>query len=95
MGRSSRFHPNPKAWKAAEELRQILPAQLSLQRRLLFIVNAMQLKNTFRRVDTNARKLPHGRLPCLRICNDLNLAHSMPSGPSTPTFSSFPVRHNA
>jgi hypothetical protein len=70
---------------------QVLPTQLPLQRRLLVIINTMQLKNTLGRVDTNARKLPHGRFPCLRISNDLNLAHSMPSGPSTPTFS-FPSR---
>src|SRR5437016_5023917 len=80
MGSSTGFHPDPKAGKAAEELVQILPAQLSLQHRLLVIVNTVQLKNTLGRVHTNARKLPHGRLPCLRICNDLNLAHSMPLG---------------
>lgn len=48
--------------------------------RLLVIVIIMQLENTLGRVHTNARKLAHGRLPCLRICNDLNLAHSMPLG---------------
>src|SRR6266849_5156516 len=80
MGSSTGFHPDPKAGKAAEELVQILPAQLSLQRRLLAIVNTVQLKNTLGRVHTNARKLLHGRLPCLRIYKDLNLAHSMPSG---------------
>src|SRR5947207_11416922 len=95
MGSSTGFHPDPKAWKAAEELVQILPAQLSLQRRLLAIVNTMQLKNTLGRVHTNARKLSHGRLPCLRISNDLNLAHTMPSGPSTPTSLSCQVRYPA
>src|SRR5260370_28250036 len=80
MGSSTGFHSDPKAWKATEELVQILPAELSPQRRLLVIVNTVQLKNTLGRVHTNARKLPHGRLPCLRISNDLNLAHSMPSG---------------
>src|SRR5579863_3381859 len=92
MGGSASFHPNPKAGKATEKFVQILPPQLSLQRRLLFLVNAMQLENILGRVHTNTRKLPDGRLPCLRISNDLNLAHSMPSGPSTPTLSSRPVR---
>jgi hypothetical protein len=44
MGSSTGFHPDPKARKAAEEIVQVLPAQLSLQRRLLVIVNTMQLK---------------------------------------------------
>ena len=85
MGSSTGFHSDLKAPKVPEEFVQILPAQLSPQRRLLAFVNTMQLENTLGRIHTNARKLPHGRLPCLRIFNDLNLAHSMPSGPSTPT----------
>jgi Transposase DDE domain group 1 len=38
-----------------------------------------------RRVHANSANLFHGRSPLSEICNDLILAQTMPSGPSTPS----------
>src|ERR1700736_5885852 len=74
MRRTAGFHANLGSIQPAEELEQ-LPAKNRLLRR----IHTVQLKNTLGRVHTNADKLVHGRLPCLRS-HDLTLADSMPSG---------------
>src|SRR6202048_4021794 len=79
MRRTAGFHANLGSIQPAEELEQLPAPQLLAQNRLLRRIHTVQLKNTLGRVHTNADKLVHGRLPCLRS-HDLTLADSMPSG---------------
>ena len=68
----------------AKNPKHLMPAQLPPQHRHLVLVYPMQLKNMLGRVHTDADNLAHGRLLCLRVFNDLNLAHAMPSGAVHP-----------
>src|ERR1700730_16769433 len=79
MRRTAGFHANLGSIQPAEELEQLPAPQLLAQNRLLRRIHTVQLKNTLGRVHTNADKLVHGRLPCLRS-HDLTLADSMPWG---------------
>src|ERR1700732_2181002 len=79
MRRAAGFHADLGSTQPAEEFKQLPTPQLLAQNRFLGRIHAMQLKNTLGRVHTNADKIVHGRLPCLRS-HDLTLAASMPSG---------------
>jgi hypothetical protein len=47
-------------------------------------IHPMKLKNVLRRIHPNSANLFHGRSPLFEICNDLILAHTMPSGAVHP-----------
>jgi len=79
------FNPDPHRWQLCKELKHLPPPQLLAQNRSFGRIHPMQLKNTLGRVHTNADKIVHGRLPCLRSPTDLILAHRCRRGPSTPT----------
>jgi hypothetical protein len=50
------------------------------QFRLLGGVHPVNLENVFRRIHPNSGNMSHGRPALSEICNDLILAHLMPSG---------------
>jgi hypothetical protein len=74
------FDPDHGRGKLLEEGHHLLAPQLLTQNRRLGGIHPVKLENVLRRVHPNSANPFHGRFPLSEICNDLILAHSMPSG---------------
>jgi len=66
MRSAAGFDAHPCRRQLVKKLNDLPSPQLPAQHGLLGAIHAMQLKNTLGRVHTNADKIIHGRLPCLR-----------------------------
>src|SRR3989442_15034054 len=66
-----------------EKLNHLPPTKLSAQHRLLGRIHPVQHKNTLGRIHTNADKIVHGRLLCLRSTRP-HSGTAMPSGAVHP-----------
>src|ERR1700730_1921030 len=87
MGSAASFDPNYRRRKLLEKADHLLAPQLLAQNTRLGRVHPVNLEEAFRRIHLNSANLSHRRSPFGEICNELTLAHAMPSGavhPITP-----------
>src|ERR1700731_1357689 len=87
MGSAAGFNPNYRWRKLLEKPDHLLAPQLLAQNHRLGRVRPVNLDEAFRRIHPNSADLFHRRSPFGGICNELTLAHAMPSGavhPITP-----------
>src|ERR1700721_1162221 len=86
MGSAAGFDPNYRRRKLLEKPDHLLAPQLLAQNHRLGRVHPVNLEEALRRIHPNSANLVHRRSPFGEICNELTLAHAMPSGgPSTPS----------
>src|ERR1700730_11033434 len=87
MGSAAGFDPNYRRRNLLEKPDHLLAPQLLAQNHRLGRIHPVKLEEAFRRIHPNSANLFHRRSPSSEICNELTLAHSMPSGavhPITP-----------
>src|ERR1700722_19202993 len=87
VGSAAGFDPHYRRRKLLEKRDHLLAPQLLAQNHRLGCVHPVKLEETLRRIHPNSANLFHRRSPFGEICNDLILAHAMPSGavhPNTP-----------
>src|SRR5258708_29894786 len=90
MGSAAGFDPNYRRRNLLEKPDHLLAPQLLAQNHRLGRIHPVKLEETFRRIHPNSVNLFHRRSPSSEICNELTLAHAMPSGavhPITPIHS--------
>src|ERR1700693_1317993 len=87
MGSAAGFDPNYRRRNLLEKPDHLLAPQLLAQNHRLGRIHPVNLEEAFRRIHPNSANLFHRRSPSSEICNELTLAHAMPSGavhPITP-----------
>src|SRR5512144_2781968 len=84
MACTASFNRDHRRCQLLEEGHHFLAPQLLTKNRHLGGIDPVKLENVFRRIHSNAANLVHGRSPLSEICNDLILAHTMPSGAVHP-----------
>src|ERR1700721_2621624 len=82
MGSAAGFDPNYRRRNLLEKPDHLLAPQLFAQNHRLGRIHPVKLEEAFRRIHPNSANLFHRRSPFSEICNDLILAHAMPSTPS-------------
>src|ERR1700757_2127389 len=80
MGSAAGFDPNYRWRKLLEKPDHLLAPQLLARNHRLGRVHPVKLEEAFRRIHPNSANLFHRRSPSSEICNELTLAHAMPSG---------------
>src|ERR1700726_3826494 len=87
VGSAAGFDPHYRRRKLLKKRDHLLAPQLLAQNHRLGCVHPVKLEEALRRIHPNSANLFHRRSPFSEICNDLILAHAMPSGavhPNTP-----------
>src|ERR1700756_3519505 len=87
VGSAAGFDPYYRRRKLLKKRDHLLAPQLLAQNHRLGCVHPVKLEEPLRRIHPNSANLFHRRSPFSEICNDLILAHAMPSGavhPNTP-----------
>src|SRR3984893_18344322 len=87
-GSAAGFDPHYRRHKLLKKRDHLLAPQLLAQNHRLGRVHPVKLEEALRRIHPNSANLFHRRSPSSEICNELTLAHAMPSGavhPITPT----------
>src|ERR1700730_4153761 len=90
VGSAAGFDPHYRRHKLLKKRDHLLAPQLLAQNHCLGCVHPVKLEEALRGVHPNSANLFHRRSPFSEICNDLILAHAMPSGavhPNTPIHS--------
>src|ERR1700719_1108509 len=84
VGSAAGFDPHYRRHKLLKKRDHLLAPQLLAQNHRLGCVHPVKLEEAFRRIHPNSANLFHRRSPFSEICNDLILAHAMPSGAVHP-----------
>src|SRR3984885_4254808 len=84
VGSAAGFDPHYRRRKLLEKPDHLLAPQLLAQNHRLGRIHPVKLEEAFRRIHPNSANLFHRRSPFSEICNDLILAHAMPSGAVHP-----------
>src|ERR1700739_1051884 len=84
MGSAAGFDPNYRRRNLLEKLDHLLAPQLLAQNHRPGPIHPVKLEEAFRRIHPNSANLFHRRSPSSEICNELTLAHAMPSGAVHP-----------
>ncbi len=84
VGSAAGFDPHYRRRKLLKKRDHLLAPQLLAQNHRLGCVHPVKSEDALRRIHPNSANLFHRRSPFSEICNDLILAHAMPSGAVHP-----------